>query len=302
MRRTGDRLRPVAHAGVAEVAGPTESQLGDFSRDGYLVVRDAISADLIERLVRAADALMDSKASLGWEVFQEDGARSYRDCVLLDDVFMELLTPPAVFPVIVGILGANIQLLGSQLIYTDSMRPVRTPEHTHWHRDRMVAVSDLGGAAVPRLSVKAAYYLTDVQSPDSGMTLFAPGSHRLEQPLRIPHGAIDPPDAVRPVLQLGDAVLFENRTWHCPGFNSAGRVRKAVIMEYGYRWLRRRTRERLIPERLTEGRDPVARQLLGDLGPDGDFAYARGTGSNAIEEWCALHGMGAEPLRDPPGS
>jgi len=245
---------------------------------------------------------MDSKASLGWEVFQEDGARSYRDCVLLDEVFLELLTPPAVFPVIVGILGANIQLLGSQLIYTDSMRPVRTPERTHWHRDRMVAVEDLGGAAVPRLSVKAAYYLTDVKSPDSGMTLFAPGSHRLEEPLSIPSGAIDPPDAARPVLQLGDAVLFENRTWHCPGFNSAGRVRKAVIMEYGYRWLRRRTRERLIPERLTEGRDPVARQLLGDLGPDGDFAYARGTGSHAIEEWCVLHGVGAEPLRDPPGS
>jgi ectoine hydroxylase-related dioxygenase (phytanoyl-CoA dioxygenase family) len=290
----------VAQAGAVQVAGPTESQLREFSRDGYLVVRDAISPDLTEKLVHAADRLMDSNLSLGWEIFQEDGARSYRDCVLLDEVFLELLATPAVFPVIVGILGANIQLLGSQLIYTDSMRPVRTPERTHWHRDRMVAVNDLGGAAVPRLAVKAAYYLTDVQAPDSGMTLFSPGSHRLTEPLRIPPGAIDPPDAVCPDLQPGDAVLFENRTWHCPGFNSTGRVRKAVIMEYGYRWLRRRTREQLIRNQLIEGRDPVTRQLLGDLGPDADFAYARGTGSKAIEEWCARHGLTCEPLRDAP--
>jgi hypothetical protein len=151
------------------------------------------------------------------------------------------------------------------------------------------------------VSVKAAYYLTDVSSSEAGMTLFAPGSHRLREPLKIPPGEIDPPDAVCPDVRPGDAVLFEHRTWHCQGLNSSGRVRKALFVEYGYRWLRRRSPEASVPapalERLMEGRDPVERQLLGDLGPDPGVAYAAGSGSHAIADWCTERGLPQGPLR-----
>ena len=132
-----------------------------------------------------------------------------------------------------------------------------------------------------------------------GMTLFAPGSHRSEGPLPIPPGEVDPPDVVCPDVRPGDAVLFEHRTWHCQGFNGSGRVRKAVFMEYGYRWLRRRMREELLTQagldRLADGLDPVGRQLLGELGPEPEISYAAGGGSDAIEEWCARTGVAHGP-------
>jgi hypothetical protein len=282
---------------------PTKADLADFSRDGFLVVRDALPAELVERLLEAGDRLMASPPGPGREDLPQYAIRTCAEPMLREDAFLELLAPPAVLPLVVAILGANISLVGSELIYTDSPGPVRTPEKTLWHRDRMSAARDLG-ASVPRMALKAAYYLTDALSPDAGMTLFARGSHLLEGPLPIPAGEVDPPEVVRPEVRAGDAVLFEHRTWHCQGFNGSGRVRKAMFVEYGYRWLRRRAREALLPERalerLMEGRDPVVRQLLGDLGTEPDVAHAAGTGSSAIEEWCARHGLPCEPLRDPP--
>src|SRR2546423_7590901 len=270
--------------GVAgpQAAVPSEAQLEDFARDGFLVVRDAIPGELLERLIEAGDRLMATPALLGREDHEEFGIRGQREPVLFEEAFVDVLALPLILPLLVRILGANIYLVGSELIYTDCSQPIRTPERTLWHRDRMVALADLGGAHLPRLSVKAAYYLTDARSADAGMTLFARGSHRLEGPLPIPPGEIDPPEAVRPDVRPGDAVLFEHRTWHCQGFNGSGRVRKAVFMEYGYRWLRRRTREELFPEDLMDGRDPISRQLLGDLGPHPVATYARGGGTDAI--------------------
>ena len=290
-------------AASQQIARPTDRQLTEFASEGFLVVRDALPAELVERLVHAGDRLMDSNVAPGREDRPEYAIRTCREPMQLDETFLELLAPPTVLPLIVRILGTNIFVVGSELMYTDSPGPVRTPQRTLWHRDRMTAANDLG-AALPRMSVKAAYYLTDARAPDAGMTLFAPRSHRLTDPLRIAPGEIDPPVVVRPEVRAGDAVLFEHRTWHCQGSNGGGRVRKAMFIEYGYRWIRRRAREALFPEelreRLMEGRDPVVRQLLGDLGPNPDDAHERGVGSSAIEEWCARNRLPCEPLRDPP--
>ncbi|MEA2396692.1 MAG: hypothetical protein QOK25_248 [Thermoleophilaceae bacterium] len=280
-----------------DVAVPTQDQLADFARDGFLVVRDAIPSEVVDRLLDASDRLMSSPADPAREDHPEFGIRGYREPLLRADELLDVLAPPTIVPLVVGVLGPNICLTGSELIYTDSPLPIRTPESNLWHRDRKVLEPDLA-AAIPRMSLKSAYYLTDVSSPDAGMTLFAPGSHRLAEPLHIEPDAIDPRDVVRPDVRPGDAVLFEHRTWHCQGFNGSGRVRKALFVEYGYRWLRRRFRDSSIPERLMAGRGPVERQLLGDLGPDPSYAQATGRGSNAIEEWCEEHGVPRGPLRD----
>jgi len=95
---------------------------------------------------------------------------------------------------------------------------------------------DLGLTALPRLSVKAAYFLSDL-TPDAGLTMFAPGSHAAGGPVTVPAGAIDPADAVTPDIGPCDAVLFEHRTWHAAGLNTSGRTRLGAFLQYGYRWL-----------------------------------------------------------------
>ncbi|MCX5418004.1 phytanoyl-CoA dioxygenase family protein [Streptomyces sp. NBC_00059] len=83
---------------------------------------------------------------------------------------------------------------------------------------RELVTADLGFPHTPRMAIKAAHYLTPV-TPDCGLTMFLPGSHRLADEPVVPAGAIDPPGAVTPDISVTgtDAVLFENRTWHTGG-------------------------------------------------------------------------------------
>jgi ectoine hydroxylase-related dioxygenase (phytanoyl-CoA dioxygenase family) len=201
---------------------------------------------------------------------------------------------PLVLPLIVQLLGPNIHLLSSQLIYLDSLPPdaartIRTPERTGWHRDLFGSASDLGHDQVPLLAVKCGYYLTDVSQPDAGMTLFAPGSHLLKDRLDIPVGDIDPVGAVQLALRPGDVVLFENRTWHAGGINSSGRMRKCVMIQYGYRWLKPVDYVAQDPELLRTCTD-IESQLLGGT-EDRDEAgrITVGSGAAPLRAWCDQH-------------
>ncbi|GAA1153234.1 hypothetical protein GCM10009654_05990 [Streptomyces hebeiensis] len=61
------------------------------------------------------------------------------------------------------------------------------------------SVADLGRDRVPRLAVKVAYFLS-APGPDSGITMFLPGSHTNTGPVTVLEGAIDPPGAITPDL------------------------------------------------------------------------------------------------------
>jgi predicted kinase len=121
-------------------------------------------------------------------------------------------------------------------------------------------------------------------TPDCGLTMFLPGSHRLTDEPVVPAGAIDPLGAVTPDITGTDAVLFENRTWHTGGINLSGRPRIALMLQYGYRWLRP------VDDPATELRaDPaltsIEQQLLGlpDRHPDGSLA--EGSGAAPMRSW-----------------
>ncbi|MGQ4453208.1 phytanoyl-CoA dioxygenase family protein [[Kitasatospora] papulosa] len=96
--------------------------------------------------------------------------------------------------------------------------------------------ADLGFPHTPRMAIKTAHYLTPA-TPNCGLTMFLPRSHRLTEEPVVPTDAIDPPGAVTPDITGTDAVLFENRTWHTGGINLSGRPRVALMLQNGYRWL-----------------------------------------------------------------
>jgi ectoine hydroxylase-related dioxygenase (phytanoyl-CoA dioxygenase family) len=143
--------------------------------------------------------------------------------------------------------------------------------------------ADLGFAHTPRMAIKVAHYLTPVTG-DCGLTMFLPGSHLLTQEPGIPADAADPDGALTPDLQDGDAVLFENRTWHASGINLSGRPRIALMLQYGYRWLQP------VDDPATDlladpALSPIERQLVGmpDRNPDGSLA--KGAGAAPLHSW-----------------
>ena len=105
--------------------------------------------------------------------------------------------------------------------------------------------------------------------PNSGATWFVRQSHKLGEPLRIQEGEVDPPTYDEPLLQAGDAFLFESRIYHAAGLNFRENISKVVIYGYHYRWIKpdyylRYYNDSLQPDdSLVENLDDLGRQFLG---------------------------------------
>lgn len=277
-----------------------EQQIREFDENGYLIVRNALDADAISHMEEAGDRLIDSDIQINRQRKPDGLYDGFRNAVTLDDAFVPLLTHPVILPLVIHLLGSNLQLMTSHLIYKHP-DPPGTPE-THrapgWHRDYLQAMISLGHYTIPRIELKCAYYFTDLSETKSGATMVVPGSNLLTEPIEIPDGSADPINAVEPLLNPGDCLIFENRTWHAGGVNLSDRIRKGIMIGYGYRWVMpmdfRRQSEDFVA-RLT----PLERFLVGEQYEEVN-AFQPGGGANPLEDWCREHGvpiarhMGAE--------
>jgi ectoine hydroxylase len=227
-----------------------ERALADFERNGYAVVEDALAPGELRRLTEAVDRVHTARGG---------GALHELGFLTLDHEFLEPLAHPAVLPLVRDLLGWNIYVYHCHL---DVHPPLaRAPEPVwRWHQDGGRQNVDLPPPR-PRLSVKVAWYLTDVTCGDDGATWIIPGSHVHDRLARAADGST-PPGAVPLCVRAGSAVLIDRRLWHARGDNVSNRTRKALFYAYTYRWIRQR--DDLPPLRIPlERLDPVRRQLIG---------------------------------------
>jgi ectoine hydroxylase-related dioxygenase (phytanoyl-CoA dioxygenase family) len=269
----------------------TPEQRRSFEEDGFLVVPGALSAEAVARLTEAGDrrarSFLDKPELRGRAEYNH---LDLRPGLLEDEAMLGLVANSRAVPLVVQFFGPNIQLHSTALIYKRPEDPDAPPFRRGWHRDARMA-RDLGHGGLPPTGVKVCYCLTDFQRKDSGMTLFARGSHLRTEALAIPKGEVDPPDAEVCDLRLnaGDAVLFENRIFHTAAPNRSGRVSKVLIYGYAYRWMRPEVYLDAPDERLLRRADPVTRQLIGGY-RDVD------TAPWALQRWAERHGVLPEPV------
>jgi ectoine hydroxylase-related dioxygenase (phytanoyl-CoA dioxygenase family) len=267
----------------------TQEQRNLFYDEGYLIVRNALDEETIEQLIAAGDRLCDSDKTENRQRTPDGLYDGFRNCIALDDAFLPLLTWEKTVPLIVQLFGANIHLVTSHLIYKHQDVP-STPLTTRapgWHRDIQGTSGDLGHAHIPRMEMKCAYYLTDLTEPNWGATLFAPGSNHLKKPLEFLPGKPDPENVVEPLLKAGDAVFFENRTWHAASVNHSPHTRKAGMFGYGFQWLKPMDYF-FHGEELANKTDDIGKQLLGAL-KDKSGAFVPGGIHAPLQEWCEMH-------------
>ena len=238
----------------------TEAQRQEFEGNGYLIVRSAIDHDMIDRLTETGDRLMESFEYHGYYAHRRDG-------LVQEPAFADLATQSKAVPLILQLLGTNIHITNTALIYKHPQAPEK-PDNRNWHRDVGVHL-DVGHRGCPRVGLKVGYCLTDFSAPNSGATWFIRKSHRLAEPLRIPEGEVDPPVYDEPLLRAGDAFLFESRIYHAAGLNFRKNISKVVIYGYHYRWIKpdyylRYYNDTLQPEaKLVESLNDLGRQFLG---------------------------------------
>jgi len=277
-----------------EFTSLSDEQRRQFDQEGYLIVRNALDSDQVARLIEAGDRLIGSDLTLNRQT-NSATYDSFRNCISLDDTFLELLMQPTTVPLVVQLFGENLHLCTSHLIYK-APNPSGTPRDFRqpgWHRDVANTPYDLGHGNIPRMEMKIAYYLTDTSEPCSGVTMFAPRSNHLKEAIHIPEGSKDPAGAVEPSLRAGDAVFFENRTFHAGAANLTDRTTKAIMMGYAFNWMR--PMDYLIQsDELLDKVDDIGKQLLGGMkGPEGRFVP--GCVTWPLKEWCKQHGVVYRP-------
>ena len=276
---------------MLEYTPVAKEQIREFDEHGYLIVRDVLDDDTIATLTEASDRLIDSDLQTHRQVNRTGLYDGFRNTVSLDDAFIPLITQPKILPLVVHLLGSNLQLMTSHLIYKYP-NPPDTPD-THrapgWHRDYMQAMQALGDYSIPRIELKCAYYFTDLSQPKSGNTMVVPGSNLLSTGVEIPAGQADPVGAVEPLLNPGDCLLFENRTWHAGAVNLSDHTRKGIMVGYGYRWVMPMDFRRQDPA-FVEKLSPLERFLVGEQYDD-VVNFQPDGGANPLADWCRAHGV-----------
>lgn len=273
----------------------TDAQLKAFNDEGYLIVEDAISPEMVDVLEGVADRLdAEERAKTG---LAPHALMSKFRTVIEDDILLELLDNKKVFPLLWDILGWNIQLYISHLIMYPPEPPdtQRIRKGAHWHQDGGRPVPEMERPH-PRLSLKVSYWLTDVTDRDNGAMRIVPCSHKLDTrpPNRDDDPDGDPEGAIDLLVKRGTAVLFDRRMWHSRGWNFSDVTRKVLFMGYSYRWLRGLDYN-LMPPEILEKCDPIRRQLLGD-GVDIKGWWQPTDADVPLKTWIAEH-RGEEYLR-----
>lgn len=274
-----------------EFAKLSEEDRRSFERDGFLIVRNALSPEAVENLTAAGDRLNRTFLDKP-EIFDkpEYNHIDRRPGLFQEPAFVDLVASSPVVPYLVQLLSPNLHLHSTALIYKRPENPDAGSFRRGWHRDIRIP-EDLGNQGLPRVGVKACFCLTGFHESACGMTLMARGTHLRDEPLVIPRDEVDPVGVEVCDLQLdaGDALLFENRIFHTAAPNRSDRTSKVVIYGYAYRWMKPEVYLAVPDPELLRRVDLVTRQLLGGY-RDID------TKPWALTEWSRIHGVPPEPV------
>ena len=267
-----------------------QDQIRQFDEEGYLVVRNVLDEASIATLLEASDRLIASDIQTSRQSNPTGLYDGFRNSIALDDAYIPLMTNPKILPLVIHLLGSNLQLMTSHLIYKYP-NPPGTPEHHRapgWHRDYLQAMMALGHYSIPRIELKCAYYFTDLSQPKSGNTMVVPGSNQATAPLAVPEAG-DPDGPIEPLLNPGDCLLFENRTWHAGAVNLSDHIRKGIMVGFGYRWVMPMDFRRQDPA-FVEKLSPLERFLVGEQYDD-VVNFQPDGGANPLADWCRAHGV-----------
>lgn len=242
----------------------TAEQRKSFDEDGFLVVRKVLDGATVQRALAAGDKL--AKAFLNKPELHDRPEYNHLDlrpAVLTEKPLFDLIRNPIGVSYVMQLLGPNIHLHSTALIYKRSSRDAPAFRRG-WHRDIRIP-KDLGHQFLPRVGIKICYALTDFHEPNSGMTLLARGTHMRTAPLVMKKGAVDPDDVELCDLQLdaGDVFLFDNRLFHTAAPNLSDRTSKVVMLGYAYRWMKQEIYIETLDATYFKQQDPITRQLLG---------------------------------------
>jgi ectoine hydroxylase-related dioxygenase (phytanoyl-CoA dioxygenase family) len=264
-----------------------------FDRDGYLIVRGALSPDEVGFYRNALDQVYASQEAAG--TIGTGKAMHQLSAVANCGDAAGLLDHPATFSYIWSILGWNVHVYHSHLDVHPPLESKR-PFRFEWHQDGGRQNREIETDPRPRLSVKLAYWLSDVSEPGRGNFKVVPGSHTknwIDGPPRRDVEWPDPEGAIEVCANPGDVVVFDRRLWHARSDNYSDITRKAMFFGYTLRWIAiRDENDGIWNSDWADQLNPVQRQLLGGLkDTDGDHQWGHYPSSTPLYGWLKEHDL-----------
>jgi phytanoyl-CoA hydroxylase len=243
-----------------------------YETQGFVHVPGAVSPEMLTRLRAAFDGAVDRHA-IRSKIASSTQAKApqYFDIPHVldeDDVFVDLVDIPSVFPILLEIIGDDIQLHQTQA----RMFPPGPTFTAPWHSD-IHYVNGIDQSHSLNFLVKVHFYPEDL-APNQGCLAFIPGSHRY--PPKQPRPDVDykeeSPAMKKIVPKAGDAIMFNAHVLHMALDNLSPHVRKSLIYVYSHFWMK--NYPTAIPKDLKRlATTPQRKQLFGILSPEAQGSY-----------------------------
>jgi len=216
--------------------GISDAQRAAFDRDGYIIIRDALSKNEIGALLEAGERAQERwLADPDRKGSDNPFLRRVEPLIEYDDAFVELLDHPGYFPVIRELLGDGIAIIDTA--YFVSPPGQGWGSTSEWHIDEALTGPD--GAPIP-LFAKVTIPLVDIADIDDGPTAVVPGSHALSYNdiLPDPQDPRDMPGKVPILVPAGDVYIFHGRVHHAAMPNVGSQTRRVLHYNYGHIWMK----------------------------------------------------------------
>jgi hypothetical protein len=263
----------------------TPAEETQFRKNGFLLLRSAISTPEIGTLLAEVDRLVREANNIGAvlrEPYYHENSYKLVRILRLSTAFDELIDHPGYFGKLVALIGPYIQLMGSEIFVRGAARQTITGFHTDLGSGLQRILPNEENAF---LQIKAQIFLTDLSAPDSSNFALVSGSHRKrvkdsnelcminDLNRQIGDDGELPAGSLQVLAKPGDVLLFPHSLWHAVASNRSGRTRYSITLRYGQTALR--PLERFDPILADSTRTLTARQrrLLGDFGMDSPNPY-----------------------------
>lgn len=237
------------------------SLVQQFRQDGFLLLRNMLSEAQVQGLNGAIDRI----------VGEEPEALAYNtyNSVERDSSILSLIDHPQLLPLMVNLLGYNIQLHISHLTVRkpnpDGVQ-TKTNSFIDWHQDGPNPQFPKIGGLTAAYYIKICYILSDMSEPNRGNTKIIPGSHLMPDFKPVQTDVNVPLEGEMQICgKPGDVFIFPQNLWHAGSPNrSPGFERRQLFIGYSPIWMRPIDYHAASPA-LLKGADPIRRQLLGDI-------------------------------------
>jgi phytanoyl-CoA hydroxylase len=212
----------------------TDDEVGQFDREGYVVVPELLDASSLAELTADLDAMDDEVDAFlqgmpdeRFSIAERGALTVSLHAVTRSEAARAASRHPAILDLCADLVGPDVRLYWDQAVYKKTEKPRRVP----WHQDNGYTYVE------PQAYLTVWLALTDA-TLENGCPWIAPGRHRLGT---ITHHYVDPlghecltdvPDAVAAEVPAGGAVVFSSLTPHLTGPNTTADTRKAYILQY----------------------------------------------------------------------